>query len=525
MAGEKKTSLSNNDNYKSVFESSKELDKYGVWVKSDPQAFSSMDSDIQEPSAIPLTQDKDLQDLSDDNLDNFVDILEIAEPLKEASIGDAEKTYDAAQKTGDLKTEIPAADQEDFIPGVYLEPIPAKNSSPRDDPKLSGAFKEPAFNAENLWDKQAHDSEAVSDISIQLLTKILEELSSMKQEITAFKEAVIRTVSEEQPLETTVLSPVAPEDPEKIVLAGDELDDILNSADFIDDIRDTGQDIFDQDAFPVSIPSAISEKEVLADTEALQWLIKEGDKPLAEGASGSTVLGEMPAAPIKEHRLREKSGIGENRSQSENAQSNALLIDDLLIENGSIKDIPIELDMDEDEEVDAEDEQERLDLDSLNLEEPEDISEVILDMSDIIGPAGEISLDEEPLDNILFSDEYLDISDEELDKIEQKVLQEFANASLTSDEPSVAEREEREKKYPTKDREEEDKKKINNSRGIKDERYASGAGLPTVKEELKTVLSSMDQLLESLPDNKIAEFAESEHFDTYRKLFKELGLV
>ena len=181
--------------------------------------------------------------------------------------------------------------------------------------------------------------------------------------------------------------------------------------------------------------------------------------------------------------------------------------------------------MDEDEEVDAEDEQERLDLDSLNLEEPEDISEVILDMSDIIGPAGEISLDEEPLDNILFSDEYLDISDEELDKIEQKVLQEFANASLTSDEPSVAEREEREKKYPTKDREEEDKKKINNSRGIKDERYASGAGLPTVKEELKTVLSSMDQLLESLPDNKIAEFAESEHFDTYRKLFKELGLV
>jgi hypothetical protein len=35
----------------------------------------------------------------------------------------------------------------------------------------------------------------------------------------------------------------------------------------------------------------------------------------------------------------------------------------------------------------------------------------------------------------------------------------------------------------------------------------------------------MDQLLESLPDDKIEEFARSEYFDTYKKLFKELGLV
>jgi hypothetical protein len=46
-----------------------------------------------------------------------------------------------------------------------------------------------------------------------------------------------------------------------------------------------------------------------------------------------------------------------------------------------------------------------------------------------------------------------------------------------------------------------------------------------LKQELKTVLSYMDQLLESLPDEKIEEFAKSEYFDTYKKLFKELGLV
>jgi hypothetical protein len=35
----------------------------------------------------------------------------------------------------------------------------------------------------------------------------------------------------------------------------------------------------------------------------------------------------------------------------------------------------------------------------------------------------------------------------------------------------------------------------------------------------------MDQLLESLPEEKIEEFASSKYFDTYKKLFSELGLV
>jgi hypothetical protein len=46
-----------------------------------------------------------------------------------------------------------------------------------------------------------------------------------------------------------------------------------------------------------------------------------------------------------------------------------------------------------------------------------------------------------------------------------------------------------------------------------------------LKMELKNILSYMDQLLESLPEEKIEEFAKSEYFDSYKKLFKELGLV
>jgi hypothetical protein len=45
------------------------------------------------------------------------------------------------------------------------------------------------------------------------------------------------------------------------------------------------------------------------------------------------------------------------------------------------------------------------------------------------------------------------------------------------------------------------------------------------KKELQVVLSYMDRLLESLPDEKIEEFARSKQFEIYKKVFKELGLV
>lgn len=45
-----------------------------------------------------------------------------------------------------------------------------------------------------------------------------------------------------------------------------------------------------------------------------------------------------------------------------------------------------------------------------------------------------------------------------------------------------------------------------------------------LREEVIAVLSYMDQLLENLPEEKITEFAKSEHFVTYKRLFDELGL-
>ncbi|MFW6368619.1 MAG: hypothetical protein ACOCZ9_02670, partial [Spirochaetota bacterium] len=46
----------------------------------------------------------------------------------------------------------------------------------------------------------------------------------------------------------------------------------------------------------------------------------------------------------------------------------------------------------------------------------------------------------------------------------------------------------------------------------------------SLREEIRSVLGYMDQLLESLPEEKIREFANSEHFEVYKRLFEELEL-
>jgi hypothetical protein len=54
---------------------------------------------------------------------------------------------------------------------------------------------------------------------------------------------------------------------------------------------------------------------------------------------------------------------------------------------------------------------------------------------------------------------------------------------------------------------------------------AASDGIPdNLKDEIRTVLKYMDHLLEALPDEKIQEFASSDYFVMYKKLFEDLGL-
>ncbi|MDR3283625.1 MAG: hypothetical protein LBS97_00405 [Treponema sp.] len=48
---------------------------------------------------------------------------------------------------------------------------------------------------------------------------------------------------------------------------------------------------------------------------------------------------------------------------------------------------------------------------------------------------------------------------------------------------------------------------------------------PSLLQDIKTLLAYLDTLLESLPESKVAEFANSAYFETYKRIFKELGLA
>jgi hypothetical protein len=61
----------------------------------------------------------------------------------------------------------------------------------------------------------------------------------------------------------------------------------------------------------------------------------------------------------------------------------------------------------------------------------------------------------------------------------------------------------------------------------KSETKASDVSLlpENLKVELKSVLTYLDKLLETIPEEKLEEFTKSDYFTTYKKLFEELGLA
>jgi len=55
--------------------------------------------------------------------------------------------------------------------------------------------------------------------------------------------------------------------------------------------------------------------------------------------------------------------------------------------------------------------------------------------------------------------------------------------------------------------------------------FAESEAPDKLKHDVKSVLLYLDQLLASLPEEKIEEFASSEYYDTYKRLFDDLGLI
>lgn len=485
-------------------------------------------------------------------------------------------------------------DFDDFLsgsesgPGVDLEPsesLAAPAASPGPEPKAAPPRAGDEFSLEDIPEMppaQSIDDMAelerdlagsgvaaasprgAADASSDILLKIAGELSSIKDELVSLKAQIAAmkaagTAPGESPAEAEKAGGgkaggfFDEEEDETIALTGDELDNILNTAEFSE-----------ESAEPTPLQESSETQEELGDL-----LPETGDytEDLSAEAQGSGIeelrLSEteedmaVPEPAEEEISALAEEGVApltpppEDTSYLEEAEDLELAGEEDLAEAPLLEPSPEELNIDEiledhleeaeelplaefesaeglEEASGLEEESEELeeltlDLDSepsaLVLESPENIEMPIPELDEEIpssrGPApefveeigegenadnlGEITLHNEeahaPVGAAVPEAEELEPVDfEDLKTDTKAVVPEEPETLLVEDlEPTPAPKAE-----PVPSR---------------------------IKDEVRSVLTYLDKLLEALPEEKIEEFANSEHYETYKRLFEELGLV
>jgi hypothetical protein len=690
MASEKKPSIYYD---RGTIGSSDELDEYGVWVKGEPQDLSS-GAESQESGELPdldLPDMEDLQDfsasedagasfeeLSEDNvsLDEDLELPDIdfeddisggdggaeeeetiTTDLEDSSmdLGESGDT-DEPDVTGDMESfelsELPEPDFSDFIESDEEETEEGEMVSGNEAEDLG--FVEVPMDVEEdavIEDEpvqtlggsggrteESPPKEAAApskDLSTQLLMRIADELASIRTELSTLKTELAGMKTESAPGETDDAQNHGffdEEDDEKISLTGDELDNILNTADFTEE---SGADATEEagDDFDVQEAEYNSSDPFQEITETPSEEAEAGDVP-GDG-SNDISLDDIDITKdldldlgLEEKDLDELGGEVSFEPADQGAADESPAERDVVLEEPVEFDITMNEGGDDfaaenpfeeiaPEEAQNEDAGEPLpDLDDNDNEElrqlreegarpmtpapePEDtsfleedpmafsefenesldLSNAVIDEPDLSGEIQENPLQEPSLDDISIDldlgeeisfdeDIQKDTEDgidgtgetespeeeielpvsEEIPEIEEEDLEDASAESAdlavipegfvveAEDSPVPARYEGEEALLETGDLdmvdsdmdldlEEPKEEALSPIQEIQDTQK-DGEAIPShLKQELKTVLSYMDQLLESLPDEKIEEFAKSEYFDTYKKLFKELGLV
>lgn len=369
-----------------------------------------------------------------------------------------------------------------------------------------------------------------NDKSTELLLRIAEELSSIKQEISILKKDLVGLKISNVP--STTASPentdtisensgfFSDDDPdETIALTGDELNNILITADFTEEktedsnIQDTIVESSDEEVnqsieFPENIELSIDTNDIEIEEEIPDTL---PDSILNDDLSEL----DIEITPI--------TSVEEDVSYLEGNETDDTHEVDVSLHEPDI---------------------ETIDFSDENLEEPSleefDLTEVeqaFPDVQEITVP--EDDFDSIDLNNDLKIEDTLS-NDSQMDSFSID-FSESLEDNLSNHDDSFAEKTVQDLSIEDLA---DDEKQISNEQGDTAELEITLAqeeiaptqqqetpilnGVDTIpldlKEEIKSVLSYMDQLLESLPEEKIEEFARSEHFEVYKKLFGELGI-
>jgi len=364
--------------------------------------------------------------------------------------------------------------------------------------------------------EEPHEQTKTADVqtmSSSLLEKIMGELSllrrdinELKEDFTALKTAPCPDGCADKADEKEGGGFFADDgDDDTIALSGDELNNILTSADFTDE--------------------AENEKE---SAPAAETAVEEPAEPAAEAPA------EIKEEAFPEIELPEEIMIDEAEAEAENTEE-ASPMPELNIEENELHEPQlddIDFDLSENETVEEE-------LPS-EIEIP-----VIEDL--VVDSSAEDFFEE-------------DDTPKEIDETDVRFLAENpaeAESAVEAETKPAAEKEETNQYSPVNQVfnskqwqsegetdlsfEDEDAAELSESSEEKKTEMVFGKNIETdgvlppktgqtanipqnMRDEIKSVLAYMDQLLENLPEEKIVEFAQSEHFPVYKKLFNELGL-
>jgi hypothetical protein len=619
MASEKDPSIYND---RSTIGSSDELDEYGVWVKSEPQDLSSV-------SVETLPDIEDLPDFNaDSGLDSDFNIESVSggdtpeedsfefesipeeEPLEAVdAVSDA---YDTSEFT-EVSLNDFLTDGEDLEEPVLEESVQDSDSDLIPDLDFDQAEsleeaieEEPASGFDDVEVVSPEPQEpprSSPDLSTQLLMKIADELASIKQELSSLK-TEFSAIRREGAAEGKEGGFFDEEDDEKIALTGDELNNILNTADFTEEAGadateaissgfgsiETVEEVSPSEEPAESLnlsdrPDIIGEDSEAGDLDAGEISFDESDVDEIGGEYGGDQVSSSILDPQEFDITLDSSGIGDDLAltsetfteeaapeetgtsvqeetlsgQDEEAEQEEIIIDlsddftdTLDLDSKDAEELKILREEGAQPLTEAPEDISYLEEDPLGEEqdEPIDLSGAVIDEPDLSAGITENPIEEPSLDDISLD---LDMEDEGLTDAGFSVVEDGDEVSLEEDKELEVSIPEEESILDIAPEEESFDRIVPEGFALEADEIqappdlagedlaaeeepelpaapaedkAEDSSLPVnLKQELKTVLTYMDQLLESLPEDKIEEFAKSEYFDTYKKLFEELGLV
>ena len=412
-----------------------------------------------------------------------------------------------------------------------------------------------------------------------ILEKIASEISNLRSEITNLRSefnslktgSVIENEIEEENLETEEESSGFFSDDsedETISLSGDELNNILNNADFTEEevSEETTDEVIDDESTieaPEVDETIEEETDEIADevisnplgdatelTDSDLDTMDEYEEDHFEDSETSDFADEDLKEPELEdlqmnndfdendEDLEEEIDIPKDEEIIEETESNDFIdsineveptitetltedrlkyLEDLAgeeKEEETVEDVVEEIDETPDEEAIVTEEQEFEEPIVDEIEEETQIEETVEETEDAIDEEDEEAEQNEPTEDVFNSPQW----DNEVPTVEN-VIADTEEISEPAEDFIIEE--------PVEETTEETiaEPELATEEPVEDSSTpVAQPATAKIQDDIKSVLVYMDQLLENLPEDKIEEFAMSEHFETYKKLFNELGI-